>query len=90
MRLAVSKNGTELGVSKIVPTPQDFEEGMRILQKIGEELRGGEDIKGVGGSIAGSFDKEHAVLLFSPHMRGWVEKPLKKRLEEIFHAPIYL
>ncbi len=90
MRLAVSKDGKELGELKTVPTPQDFEEGMRMLQQMGEELRGGENIKGVGGSIAGSFDKDHTVLLFSPNMQGWVEKPLQKRLEDMFQAPVCL
>lgn len=90
MRIAVSEGGKEIDASKSVLTPQDFVEGMRICEKIAKELVGEEHIEAIAGGIAGTLDKEHMVLLRSPHMPGWVEKPLKKELGEMFGVPVYL
>lgn len=91
MRLAVSKNGKTFGDPKTVSTLFDnFEEGMRVFQEIAKGLTGGEKIEAVAGGVAGTLDKEHAVLLSAPNMPGWVEKPLKKELGEMFGVPIYL
>src|SRR3989338_8976857 len=91
MRFAVSKDGKELGELKIIPTPKDnFEEGMRIIQETARELLGEEKIEAVVGGLAGTLNKERAVFSRAPHMRGWIEKPLKKELEMLFHVPVYL
>lgn len=91
MRLAVSNDGKELGEQKTVPTPRDdFEAGMRIFQEISDELTKGESMKAVAGGIAGTLDKEHTMAVRSPHMPGWVNQPLKKRMENLFSAPVHL
>lgn len=91
MRFAVSNDGKTFGEPRVVRTPVDnFEEGMRQFGEIARELAGGEKIMAVAGGVAGTLDKEHAVLLCAPNMSGWVEKQLKKRLEEIFRVPVYL
>ena len=91
MRLAVSKDGKEFGEPKTVLTPRDnFEEGMRMFQEIAEKVTGGERIEVVAGGVAGTLDKEHSVLLRAPNIPGWVGKPFKKRLEEMFDASAYL
>ena len=91
MRLAVSKDGKVISEPKIVSTPvSNFEEGMRIFWEVAEQLTGGEKIEAVAGGVAGTLDKEHSVLLRAPNIPGWVGKPLKKRLEEVFHVPVHL
>src|SRR3989344_3559816 len=91
MRLAVSKDGKVISEPKIISTPvSNFEEGMRIFWEVAEQLTGGEKIEAVAGGVAGTLDKEHSVLLRAPNIPGWVGKPLKKRLEEVFHAPVHL
>ena len=91
MRLAVSKDGKEIGEPKIASTPQDdFEQGMRIFQETAKELLRGEKPESIIGGLAGTLNREHAVLLRAPHMRGWVEKPVKKVLEDLFSVPVVL
>lgn len=91
MRFAISKDGKELGWQKIVPTPvDDFEEGMRQFQTIAKELTEEGTIEAVAGGVAGTLNKEHSLLLHSPHMPGWVDQPLKKRIEELFRVSVYL
>lgn len=91
MRLAVSKDGKTFKNLKTVSTPRDdFEEGVRMFIEVAKEASGGEKIKAVAGGLAGTLDKEHVALLRAPNMPGWIEKPFKKRLEEMFGVPAYL
>lgn len=91
MRLAVSRDGRELNAQKTIPTPvDDFEKAMRQIKEVAEELAGGEKFAAIAGGTAGSLDTEHGVLLRAPHMPGWIQKPLKKELDGMFSAPVYL
>jgi predicted NBD/HSP70 family sugar kinase len=38
MRLAISKDGKNIGKIKIVPTPQDFIKGMKLFEESAREL----------------------------------------------------
>ena len=90
MRIAISKDGESFEETKIVSTPQDFQKGIQTLTQIGKELMNGEKIKAVAGGIAGPLDKEKTMLLNSPNIPGWANKPLKDELEKSFEAPLQL
>lgn len=90
MRIGVSSDRETLKETKIVPTPKDFEQGIQALKQVADELSGGEKIEGVAGGIAVIFDKNKDVPVHTSHLHGWVNKPLKKSLEGIFHCPIFL
>lgn len=90
MRVATSVDGNTLSSTKIVPTPKEFEDGIQIIRQIASELKGTEKINAVAGGIAGPLDKEKTMLVKSPHVTNWVNKPLKSELEKIFNCPVYL
>lgn len=90
MRIAVSPDGKTLAESKIIPTPESFAEGIKILKQTADELSHNEKITTVAGGIAGPLDKEKTMLSAGPHISGWIQKPLKVELEEKFSAPVYL
>ena len=90
MRLAVSENGKTFDIPKIVPTPQNFEEGMEVFESLAKELAGGQKVLAAAGGIAGPFNKEKTVLLNAPHLLDWVGKPLGERLRRILDCPVYL
>lgn len=90
MRVAVSSDGKTIKKSKIVSTPKDFEQGIQTIKQISGELSAGEKIEKVAGGVAGPLDKENSMLVASPHMGSWVQKPLKHSLETIFNAPVIL
>jgi len=90
MRLAVSSDGQTITDSKIVPTPKDFETGIQTLKQLASELAGEEEIKGVAGGVAGPLDQNKTQLIKSPHISGWIQKPLKGELEKAFNVPIFL
>lgn len=90
MRLAVSADGKTLSSVKIVPTPKDFNEGIRIFKQVADELSGEAEIKKIAGGVAGPLDKDKTMLVASPHIGGWIQKPFKKALENVFNIPILL
>ena len=90
MRSASSKNAEEIEHSKIVPTPGDFQEGIRVFYNMAKELAGGEKIEAAAGGAAGPLDKERAVIMSAPNLKGWQNAPLKSELERICQSPGYL
>ena len=90
MRLAISKDGKSVGEAKIVPTPQDFKEGMRLFEEVAKELLGDAKPKAIAGGVAGPLDNEKTMLVNSPHISSWVKKPLKEELEKRFGIPVFL
>lgn len=89
-RIAVSSDGENLTKTKIIPTPQDFDQGIQTLKQAGKELSNGEKIIGVAGGIAGPLDKGKNGLAKSSHLTAWVQKPLKVELERVFGCQAFL
>jgi len=90
MRIAASENGTTFGEPTIVPTPKDFDMGMRTLTSHAQELAQGKTITAVGGGIAGTLSRDRSTFLNGPHLQGWNGKPIRKTLEDIFAAPAFV
>lgn len=90
MRIGVSGDGLTITRSKIVPTPQDFNQGILALKQTADELSNGEKITGVAGGVAGPLDQEKTMLVASPHIGGWIWKPFKSELEKAFDTSVYL
>lgn len=90
MRLAVSSDDKTIKESKIVPTPQNFEQGIQTIQQVADELSGGEKIDKIAGGVAGPMDKDKTCLEKSPQLPGWINKPLKHELEKVFGCQVSL
>lgn len=90
MRIAVSSDGKSISSSKIVPTLKDFEEGIKTFKEVADELSKGQKIEAIAGGLAGPLDREKTMLISSPHISEWVNKPFKQRLAEEFSCPVYL
>lgn len=89
MRVAVS-DGSSVDEPRIVPTPADIQQGLTTIKNIADELSQGQKIQAVAGGVAGPLDKENTMLINSSHIGGWVNKPLKKELENLFEATVHL
>lgn len=90
MRVAVSADGETITKSKILPTSQDFEQGIQTLKQAANELSGGEKITGVAGGVAIILDKNKTMAVRSTHLKDWINKPLKATLERLFEAPAHI
>lgn len=85
-RVAVSVDGETLQEPQLIATPALFEDGIKLFKQFANSQK---FIK-VAGGIAGPLDHGKTMLAASPHIKGWVNKPLKARLEEVFNAPVIL
>lgn len=90
MRLATSLDGKALLATKIVSTPQDFNQGMSAFNQVAAELLQGEKIQSMAGGAAGPIDKDKTMLVKSPQLPNWINKPLKSELERLFNCPVSL
>lgn len=84
MRVALSrdKKSFDKNSVKIVPTPDNFVEGVGLFQKLALELAGRRQIKAACGGIAGSLDKKSGILHNAPNMPNWNNKPVRKAFEK--------
>lgn len=83
MRLAVS-DGQAIVNSKIVPTPQNFDEGIKVFKQTADELSNGQPIEAIAGGIAGVLDKEKNGLAKAANTSGWIGRSLKAELKSLF------
>lgn len=90
MRIASSKNASDILQSKIIPTPERFEDGMAAFKSATTELAAGEKIEATAGGVAGPLDKERSGLLNPPNLPLWANAPIKSELEIICQSPVYL
>jgi glucokinase len=61
------------------------------LQKLIETIKTvTEKPEGIGIGIAGEFDQDAGALHHSPHLKGWVDKPLREDLKQAFGCPIVI
>lgn len=91
MRVVASRNCKEFTKDPtIVDAPLTFEEGMKQLLTLIEELREEEDVEMIGGGIAGPFQERICSLVASPNLTDWVGKPLHSQLREAFNAPVFI
>ncbi len=89
-RLAVSEDGENFGVPKILQTPKDFDTGVELIKTEVFNLCEGREIKMAAGGVKGALDKEKSRLLSAPILTDWINKPLKENLSKILGAPVFL
>src|SRR3989344_5476126 len=87
MRFALTTDDNTVGQVRIVQTPQNFAQGLSVLQKTVEDMKKGEKITAVAGGIAGPLDAGKSMLINAPNMPDWAGKPLKHSLENAFDMP---
>lgn len=90
MRLAGSVDGKSFSEPIVNLTPQNFEEGMTLFQRVAKEIAQGEKIDQILGGVTGIFNHDHSALLHSPHLPQWAEKPLKETIEKFSQAKVEL
>jgi glucokinase len=87
-RVAVSTDGVTFGEPRKFITPQSFEEGvLRIKEELHACAPSASHFEAVGGGVAGPMNEEHTALVNSPHLPGWVGKPLHSALQEVCGTP---
>lgn len=90
LRVAASTDGQTLSQPIITPTPQNFQEGLKLLIDSSQKLAQGVKIVAVAGGIAGPLDQKKTMPINAPNLSGWNNQPLTPELSKALRAPVYL
>lgn len=90
MRIAAASRISDFKNAVIVPTPKRFSDGIRTLRAHARRLAYGKKITCVVGGLAGTLSKKRDALINSPHVSGWIDKPIKASLAKAFRTPVLL
>lgn len=90
LRLANSVDGKSLGQTKTLPTPQNFDEAIQLLETEIAKLGSGQTITGIVGGIAGRLNQDKTTILHATNLQDWSNKPLATKLANIFNCSVKL
>ncbi len=90
IRVAGARNFDSFENLKTAENPKGFKEGMEKMISLIKEVSGEEKIDAIVGGTAGSYSQKEKKLFASPNMKGWVNKPFGKTLEDEFEAPVHI
>lgn len=91
MRIATSEDGKSITRIKTAPTPTDnFEEGIKLFKQTADELTNSGKVEAVAGGVALVFNHDRSLSISTSNMHGWVNKPFKKTLTDLFQAPVFV
>lgn len=89
IRLAVS-DGRRVLRHALYQPPHQYGALLASIRTNAERLAQGSRITGVAGGIAGPLDAKKAMVVRSPHLAHLVQKPFRRDLGRLFHAPVVL
>lgn len=89
-RIALSSDRESFEEPYIFETPEDFDQGMKAFAMVVSKVASGKNIEKTAGGIRGVLNKEKSELINDSRLKGWVGKPLKKNLQDIFGSVVFL
>lgn len=89
-RLAISRDGHKIDKILTAPTQRNYQQGMRVVNRLYKALFGNDRAKLAAGGIAGTFNKDKTKTLDCPQLPRWVRQPMRRDLASIFHCPVIL
>lgn len=89
-RIVVSEDGQSFREPVKFDTPPSFEDGVKEVVERIRELCHDAPLHVAGGGVAGPLDANKRMLVNSPNLPGWINKPLAETLERELGAPIHL
>jgi len=87
-RIAVSTDKKRFEKPKVYPTPQDYNLGVQEFVSSAIKLTGGKKSFSAVGGIPGELDSKKEKVITSPHMPGWLNKPIKRDLEKALKTKV--
>ena len=80
MRFSFSVDGEKVDEIKVVQTPQEYEDGLKIIINIFKEFSKSAKIEKIVGGVAGVLDSDRSCLLKAHNLHNWENKTLKNDL----------
>jgi glucokinase len=75
------------------PTPpESFEAAFQVMVTLADQLLASENIhpQAISVAVGGPLDIERGIIYAPPHLPTWVNAPLKDRLAEHYHLPVFI
>jgi len=89
-RIAISENGTDLLEQVSFLTPQNFNEAMRLWKQQVAALVGSKKIVAAAGGFPAPLSRKKDIPLSCANLPDWSRKPLKKELQQLLGAKVFL
>lgn len=89
-RVAVGEDGHTFCEPIKFDTPQNFDEGIRVISEAIVSLSGGRPLRAAGGGVAGPFDEARSRLVNSPNLPQWIDQPVQRALSDALKTPVFL
>lgn len=90
MRIALSRDGETFEEPRVLDTPQDFDEAIKLFGETARELLAGGALEGTAGGVPGVLSEDRRELVHAAHLRDWDGKPLAESLEGELGREVYL
>jgi predicted NBD/HSP70 family sugar kinase len=89
-RIASTTNKENFNDPVVFDTPSLYEDGLSIIKEKILLLSRGQRVETIVGGIAGPWSRKREILIASPNLSDWIEKPLKSDLEESFKTNVFI
>ncbi len=89
-RLAHSEDGKTLKKNVIFPTPQNYEDGIKLLTEETQKLLDGQTIQGIAGGVAAQFNQDKTKIIHCSNLPDWSGRAMAEKLSKIFSCPVKL
>ena len=89
IRVAYS-NGKEFETPLVMPTPSSFDEALELLDASFKKVANQRLVRKVVMGLPGIFDQEFGELTWSPNLREWTFKSIRKLVEKIIPGSLAL
>ena len=90
LRLASSTDGKTIDGKVIFPTPQNFEEAIKLLELEISKLNEGQPITAIAGGIPAVLNKDKTEIINVANLPNWSGKNLVTKLAKMFNCPVQL
>ncbi len=91
MRVSGSRDLESFSEPIVISTPKNFEDGVKAIVDSAKEICGSEEIQAIAIGVAASPNRKKTELVSGgANISDWLDKPLKKQLEDTLHVPIFI
>jgi predicted NBD/HSP70 family sugar kinase len=88
-RVAVSEDLQTLAEVSSFKTPNDFEEGVRLIHEHASKLTT-TPIRAIAGGIRGTLNDDRDAIVYDSVLTKWIDEPLQSALEKVFGTTVHI
>lgn len=90
IRVGISDDHNTITDYKMVDTPQTYEEGIALIEKLAMEMRPQGGFTAIAGGLPGPMNPQRDTLTAAPHLMDWVNRPIKQDLQKLTSGNVFI